>query len=106
MEMRLWLIGAGGAIALAASAAAVKAAPAGAMTGDLKVAAQAASSVDSVAYRRCWRNRNGDRVCRRVSRRNVYGYQYSPNVPEAYPVGSARWWQEMDRQDRGGRGRQ
>jgi hypothetical protein len=25
------------------------------------------------------------------------------NVPDAYPTGSSRWWEEMDRQNRGGR---
>jgi hypothetical protein len=25
------------------------------------------------------------------------------NNPDAYPTGSNRWWEEMDRQDRGGR---
>ena len=103
MEMRHWLIGAAGAVALAASAAAASAAPAGSMTGDLKSAAQAGSDVESVAYRRCWRNGYGERVCRWVG--GGYGYRWSPNVPEAYRTGSSRWWQEMDRQDRGGRSR-
>jgi hypothetical protein len=33
-----------------------------------------------------------------------YRYQYREyNNPNAYPTGSSNWWQEMDRQDRGGR---
>jgi hypothetical protein len=26
------------------------------------------------------------------------------NNPDAYPIGSSRWWEEMDRQGRGGNG--
>jgi hypothetical protein len=26
------------------------------------------------------------------------------NNPDAYPIGSSRWWEEMDRQNRGGNG--
>ena len=37
-----------------------------------------------------------------------YGYRSrNPeyNNPDAYPFGSSRWWEEMDRQGRGGGGR-
>jgi hypothetical protein len=64
--------------------------------------------VDKIASRRCWW-RNGVRRCRWV---RTYGYRPTyrgrgydgPHYPEAYRTGSQRWWQEMDRQDRGGRG--
>ena len=52
------------------------------------------------AARRCWW-RNGVRHCQRYG---VFGYS-GPHYPEAYRTGSSRWWQEMDREGRGGRGR-
>jgi hypothetical protein len=62
------------------------------------------SAAQEVAYRRCWW-RYGERHCRWSGPRyRSYGY-YGPLYPEAYPTGSRRWWQEMDREDRGGRGR-
>ena len=58
------------------------------------------------AARRCWW-RGGTRYCRKYAGRRLYGYRtrraYGVHEPEAYPTGSARWWQEMDRQDRRGR---
>ena len=64
----------------------------------------------SVAYRCYWRG--GHRHCRWYGSRHRgpgyrgYGYRYyGPLYPEAYRTGSSRWWQEMDREDRGGRGR-
>ena len=64
----------------------------------------------SVAYRCYWRG--GRRHCRWYGSRHRgpgyrgYGYRYyGPLYPEAYRTGSSRWWQEMDREDRGGRGR-
>lgn len=66
-----------------------------------------AIGVESVALRCWWRG--GRRVCGRADRRRYYGYRprrgYGEHEPEAYPTGSARWWQEMDRLDRGGRSR-
>src|SRR5688572_12137504 len=59
------------------------------------------SSVEPVAQR-CWWYR-GERHCRRYGRSRVYGYS-GPHYPEAYRTGSGRWWQEMDREGRGGRG--
>ena len=61
---------------------------------------------ETVAYRRCWWQ-YGQRHCRRYgSDYRGYGYRgyYGPLYPEAYRTGSSRWWQEMDREDRGGRG--
>jgi hypothetical protein len=71
---------------------------------------KATSNAESVA-RRCWW-RHGVRHCQRYgvygySGQRYYGYSggYSgPHYPEAYPTGSTRWWQEMDRAGRGGRG--
>jgi hypothetical protein len=80
-------------MAAAAVPSATEAAP-GAPTARLK----AALSIEKAAYQRCYRHR-GRRVCRwyRVPYRE-YG------IPENYRTGSSRWWQEMDRTDRGGRG--
>ena len=58
-------------------------------------------NVEQVA-RRCWVE-NGVRYCSRTSK--AYGSDYRVrNIPEAYPTGSKYWWEEMDRQGRGGRG--
>jgi hypothetical protein len=48
----------------------------------------------------CWW-RNGRRRCAYGfgPRYRVYGF------PERYRTGSGRWWKEMDREERGGRGR-
>jgi hypothetical protein len=57
-----------------------------------------ASHAEQVAAR-CWR-RHGKRVCAygyRATRQRVYG------IPERYRAGSKRWWEEMDRTERGGR---
>src|SRR5262245_9795564 len=80
-----------------------RAAPTG-NSGTLIAAAAGMSDVAQVA-RRCWW-RQGVRYCRGYRTAPAYGYRgyEGPHYPEAYPTGSARWWQEMDRQDRGGRG--
>jgi hypothetical protein len=89
--------------ALAARAAPV-APSAGAMT-----TAGADGKAESIAYRRCWWQ-GGHQHCRWIGSGyrgyGGYGYRYyGPLYPEAYRTGSNRWWQEMDRDDRGGRGR-
>ena len=57
------------------------------------------SAAEKIA-RRCWW-RHGVRHCSRV-----YGYRsYGYGRAEDYPTGSTRWWQQMDREGRGGRGR-
>jgi hypothetical protein len=91
----LWMAG---LIALA-TAGAAQAAPAGSMTTP-ELGGAAPSAVEAVAYRRCLRI-DGQRVCRwyRSPRVREYGF------PENYQTGSNYWWQEMDRTDRGGRGR-
>ena len=75
----------------------------GSTANELGVAAREQSCLDPVAYRNCWW-RHGVRHCRYYRGGRSYGYT-GPHLPEAYPTGSTRWWQEMDRQDRGGRGR-
>ena len=104
---KLALIGICGIASLGLVPARAAAAPAPAsLTAAIALAGTQAKQ--EVAYRRCWR-RNGERHCRWYGspyRGNGYGYGYSrgPTYPEAYRTGSSRWWQEMDREDRGGRG--
>jgi len=69
-------------------------------TSERRLAAPNGVPLAEPVARRCWW-RNGVRHCRSYG---VYGYS-GPHYPEAYRTGSSRWWQEMDRQDRGGRGR-
>lgn len=99
MKLKLLVGGAACAMVLAGSSLSAQAAIGGA-ANQLGAAARQQSSVDSVAYRNCWW-RHGVRHCRYY---RGYGYT-GPHLPEAYRTGSTRWWQEMDRQDRGGRGR-
>jgi hypothetical protein len=84
------------ATVLTAIGVAAHAAPVG--TAAAELSAFKGAGVEPAA-RRCWW-RHGVRHCQRYG---VYGYS-GPHYPEAYRTGSARWWQEMDRQDRGGRG--
>jgi hypothetical protein len=103
--MRKTLVTAAGICMLVLATPSSEAAPAGAgVQGFAPSANEEGSGVQSIAYRRCWW-RHGVRHCRRYRGRG-YGYrQWRPRDPEAYPTGSSYWWQEMDRQDRGGRGR-
>jgi hypothetical protein len=64
-------------------------------------------AVENVAYRCWWQE--GHRVCGWY-RPRVYDWYYDdeaygwyPRRPEDYPIGSKRWWEEMDRDSRGGR---
>jgi hypothetical protein len=61
----------------------------------------AISGVDQITQR-C-RIQNGVRYCYRSRFRDHNGYRVR-NIPEIYPTGSQYWWEEMDRQNRGGRG--
>ncbi|HEU0159203.1 MAG TPA: hypothetical protein VFR00_07810 [Hyphomicrobiaceae bacterium] len=76
--------------------------------GPAAVTAGTDGKAESIAYRRCWWQ-GGHRHCRwfgPADRGYGYGYRYyGPLYPEAYRTGTRRWWQEMDRDDRGGRGR-
>jgi hypothetical protein len=111
-KTQLALIAVCGATSLGLSPLGGQAAPAASGTSQIMAAAGVQSKPQDVAYRRCWW-RHGHRHCRWYDapyRSEGYipyrgeGYYYGPTLPEAYPVGSSRWWQEMDREDRGGRG--
>lgn len=103
---KLALIGVLGAAGFALGSVTVQAAPAAATGLETMATVGAESKPQTVAYRRCW-SQHGNRHCRWYgSPYRGYGYRYyGPLYPEAYPTGSRRWWHEMDRDDRGGRGR-
>lgn len=103
---KLLLTAALSAAGLGLSALGAAASPAAPNLSETMAAVGAQAKPQSVAYRRCWYD-GGSRHCRWVgSRSRGYGYRYyGPLYPEAYRTGSSRWWQEMDRDDRGGRGR-
>lgn len=105
-KTQLALIAICGATSLGLSPLGAQAAPAAPGLTQMAVVG-AHSKPQEVAYRRCWW-RHGHRHCRWYDApyrgHRGYGYYYGPTLPEAYPVGSSRWWQEMDREDRGGRG--
>lgn len=90
MQLRACIIGSIGALAMSAMTIAAQAAPAG---GATPLRADTAN-VEKAAT--CWW-RHGKRRCAYGYR--VYGY------PEYYRTGTRRWWTEMDREGRGGRGR-
>ena len=107
MQLLKIMLGAGGAMGVALAMTLV--------TTQVSKEAQAAPQVPAVegpasaltaVAQRCW-TRGGVRRCRWVGPR-YYGYRTryrEYNNPDAYRTGSSRWWQEMDRLDRGGRGR-
>jgi hypothetical protein len=110
-KTQLALIGVCGATSLGLSALGALAAPMAPGVTQTMATVGAQSKPQDIAYRRCWW-RQGHRHCRWYDAPNGNGYYpyrrggyyYGPTLPEAYPVGSSRWWQEMDREDRGGRG--
>ncbi len=94
MQVRHCLLATAGALALGVLTGAAQAGP----SGSLNISGGPPLSVHKAEYR-CWVNDNGVRRCRWFwnPRYREYGY------PENYRTGSRRWWEEMDRQDRGGR---
>jgi len=70
----------------------------------LSARVEAPQGVASTVAAYCW-FRHGVRHCRGAHRYAYRSGYREYNIPEAYPTGSSRWWEEMDRQGRGGRGR-
>ena len=103
---KLALLGCCAAASLGLGSLAVEAAPLAASGGQALAAVAGDVQAQPIAYRRCWWQ-DGSRHCRSYgSPYRGYGYRYyGPLYPEAYRTGTRRWWQEMDRDDRGGRGR-
>src|SRR4249920_585962 len=91
MQLRACIIGSVGALAMGAMTIGAQAAP---TVGATPLRADT-SNVEKTAAKCWWRN--GKRRCAYGYR--VYGY------PEYYRTGTGRWWTEMDREQRGGRGR-
>jgi hypothetical protein len=97
MAYTRWAIAAAAAVGVGALSTGLQAAP----LGNTKVrGADAALQIDRAASH-CWWS-HGRRHCGYGYR---YGYRYREHgYPENYRTGSGRWWREMDREDRGGRG--
>src|SRR5262245_29086435 len=78
--MKYCLSAAAGALALGLATMTAQAAPAAGTTTDLKAAAGTETSVDKVAYRRCWWH-HGHRHCRWYGGGDYYPYYgYGPSV--------------------------
>ena len=92
-----------GVLALAVSVGPAFADPLGRAAIHIKSASKVSASIsEQVAFRVC-STRRGVRRCHYG--RGVYGYRgYIPSDPRAYRSGSLRWWNSMDRLDRGGAG--
>jgi hypothetical protein len=76
-------------ITIAAGAAAILLSPGYAGAAPLNIAVPASTSAVTVA------------AAHHGARHGIGYREY--NNPDAYRTGSSHWWQEMDRQDRGGR---
>jgi hypothetical protein len=100
---KLVLIGFLSAASFGLGSLGVEAAPAVATGMEAVAAVDTQAKPQPIAYRRCWSD-HGSRHCRWYGA-PYRGYYYGPLYPEDYRTGSGRWWQEMDREDRGGRGR-
>ncbi len=94
-----------GSIAVTAGAAAGLFSASYASAAPAIVAVPTAATAVTAVAEHCWYSR-GVRHCRRFGPRYGYRARYREyNNPDAYRTGSSHWWEEMDRQDRGGRGR-
>jgi hypothetical protein len=94
-----------GSIAVTAGAAAGLFSASYACAAPGTVAMPATATAVTPVAEHCWHSR-GVRHCRWFGPRYGYRARYRVyNIPDVYRTGSSRWWEEMDRQDRGGRGR-
>jgi hypothetical protein len=114
MVLKQWLGATTGALVLATTAAPAYSVPYASQHSYGEIPG-AHSSLKRVAYRICttgrvrhcrWADIYGPRGYgyRRPSVVYLYGPNgdYIPSYPEDYPVGTPRWWNGMDREDRGG----
>jgi len=92
-----------GVLALAVIVGPAYSDPLASAASHIKSASKVSTSIsEQVAFRVC-STRRGVRRCHYG--RGVYGYRgYIPSDPRAYRSGSLRWWNSMDRLDRGGAG--
>jgi hypothetical protein len=99
------------AVLVVSGAAASRAAPVGGVVGDL-VSKTDAVAWERVAVRRCWQ-RGGARHCRSYRGEQTHGYRndngyrngngdYYVHDADKLPFGSARWWDQMQRENRTG----
>jgi hypothetical protein len=99
MQLKKTIVSAAGAAGVVFTVGHASAAPP-------NVSVEGPASAVTTAAERCWW-RHGVRHCRWLGQ-HYYGYRSryrEYNNPDAYRTGSSHWWQEMDRLDRGGRGR-
>jgi hypothetical protein len=103
MAKKQWFTRSAGALVLAVIAGPVQSGP----IGIIKSTDALTTSPERVAYRICT-TQGGVRRCRWINiyGPGAYGYQpygyYGPTDPEYYRTGTGRWWQGMDRLNRGG----
>ena len=99
------------AILVLSAAAASRAAPVGGAAGD-RLSKSDAVAWERVALRRCWQ-RGGERHCRSYRAERTYGYRngncngdanYYVHDADKLPFGTARWWDQMQRENRTGGG--
>jgi hypothetical protein len=93
------------AVLLLSGAAASRATPIAGVMGDLVSTADAVGW-ERVALRRCWQ-RGGVRHCRSYRGVQVYRYRngngdYYEHDANRLPYGTARWWDQMLRENRAG----
>jgi len=96
MKIKVWMAASAVAFGVGSLTAGAEAAP----IGNLLATGGGTGQVEKVAQH-CWWHR-GTRHCR------YYGYQSryrERGYPQDYRTGSRRWWDEMDREGRGGRRR-
>jgi hypothetical protein len=120
MALRQWFTGTSCALVFAAMVGPAHSDPLAGTASFIRSAGTTRSGSEQVAYRIC----TADGVCRWVNIYGpgaygytapgaaivpgapvvIYGYrnQYRPTDPDDYRIGTRRWWQGMDRLDRGG----
>jgi hypothetical protein len=106
MELRNWIAGTAGALALIVMAMEAQAVPFTNTTGDFKAAARETSNVEKVASRHCWW-RKGRQHCRNYDSPRASGNRKGRSDDYAHDwgemsIGSRRWWQQKEMSGGGG----
>ena len=97
------MLAAASAALISAMSAAAGAAPASNAAGAM-LAAEQTSAVEKVGYRCIWKY--GQKYCLINGRRiKIVDSIYGAPRPEEIETGTGLWWKAMDREGRGGRGR-
>lgn len=102
--MRKYVMLAAASAALISAMSAVAGAAPASNAGSVTLAAEQASPVQKVGYRCLWRY--GQKYCLINGRRiKIVDSIYGAPRPEEIETGTGLWWKAMDREGRGGRGR-